>query len=44
VVVNPHSSALGPSRYEQGALAFLENLQRWCAGRPLLHEVTVTDR
>ncbi len=39
VVVTPHSSSGGDGRFARGADLFAENLQRYAAGEPLLHEV-----
>ena len=39
VVVTPHSSSGGDGRFVRGADLFAENLQRYAAGEPLLHEV-----
>jgi len=40
VVVTPHSSSGGHGRFGRGADLFAENLRRYRAGEPLLHEVT----
>jgi phosphoglycerate dehydrogenase-like enzyme len=40
VVVTPHSSAGGLGRHARLAELFVENFARYCAGRPLLHEVS----
>jgi phosphoglycerate dehydrogenase-like enzyme len=40
VVVTPHSSSGGHGRFARGADLFAENLRRYRAGEPLLHEVT----
>jgi phosphoglycerate dehydrogenase-like enzyme len=40
VVVTPHSSSGGHGRFTRGADLFAENLRRYRAGEPLLHEVT----
>jgi phosphoglycerate dehydrogenase-like enzyme len=39
VVVTPHSSSGGHGRFARGADLFAENLRRYLAGSPLLHEV-----
>jgi phosphoglycerate dehydrogenase-like enzyme len=39
VVVTPHSSSGGHGRFARGADLFAENLRRYRAGEPLLHEV-----
>ena len=39
VVVTPHSSSGGDGRFARGADLFAENLRRFAAGEPLLHEV-----
>lgn len=39
VVVTPHSSSGGHGRFARGADLFAENLRRYLAGEPLLHEV-----
>ena len=39
VVVTPHSSSGGHGRFARGADLFAENLRRYGAGEPLLHEV-----
>jgi len=39
VVVTPHSSSGGDGRFARGADLFAENLRRYTAGEPLLHEV-----
>ena len=39
VVVTPHSSSGGHGRFARGADLFAENLRRYSAGEPLLHEV-----
>jgi phosphoglycerate dehydrogenase-like enzyme len=41
VVVTPHTSSGGHGRFARGADLFAENLRRYRAGDPLLHEVTV---
>jgi phosphoglycerate dehydrogenase-like enzyme len=43
VVITPHTSALGDRRHRRAAEAFAENLRRYAAGGPLLHEVTAAD-
>jgi phosphoglycerate dehydrogenase-like enzyme len=40
VVVTPHTSSGGHGRFARGADLFAENLRRYRAGEPLLHEVT----
>jgi len=40
VVVTPHTSSGGHGRFARGADLFAENLRRYLAGEPLLHEVT----
>lgn len=40
VVVTPHTSSGGHGRIARGADLFAENLRRYRAGEPLLHEVT----
>lgn len=39
VVVTPHSSSGGDGRFARGADLFAQNLRRYAAGEPLLHEV-----
>jgi len=39
IVVTPHSSSGGDGRFARGADLFAENLRRYRAGEPLLHEV-----
>lgn len=43
VVITPHSSALGDGRHRRAAEVFADNLRRYVAGEPLLHEVTSVD-
>lgn len=43
VVITPHSSALGDGRHRRAAGAFADNLRRYCAGEPLMHEITPGD-
>ena len=43
VAITPHSSALGDGRHHRAAEVFVENLRRYLAGDPLLHEVTAAD-
>lgn len=43
VVITPHSSALGDGRHRRAARAFAENLARYVAGDPLVHEVGPDD-
>jgi phosphoglycerate dehydrogenase-like enzyme len=43
VTVTPHNSAGGLGRYPRHAELFVENLARYRAGQPLLHEVTIDD-
>jgi phosphoglycerate dehydrogenase-like enzyme len=43
VEITPHSSALGDGRHRRAAEVFAENLRRYVAGEPLLHEVAPTD-
>lgn len=44
VVLTPHDSAGGDGRFARMAAQFVENLTRYRAGDPLLHEVLGTDR
>jgi phosphoglycerate dehydrogenase-like enzyme len=43
VVLTPHSSAGGLARHARAADLFVENLERYRTGRPLLHEVRPGD-
>jgi phosphoglycerate dehydrogenase-like enzyme len=43
VVITPHSSALGDGRHRRAAYVFAENLRRYAAGEPLVHEVDPDD-
>ena len=43
VTVTPHASGRTSGRLARGADEFLENLRRWQAGGPLLHEVSPDD-
>ena len=42
VLVTPHSSSGGHGRFARGADLFAENLRRYRAGEPILHEVSGT--
>ena len=44
IEITPHSSARGDGRHRRAAEVFAENLRRYVAGEPLLHEVTPTER
>ena len=39
ITITPHGAAGGLGRFDRGAHAFAENLRRYAAGEPLLHEV-----
>jgi phosphoglycerate dehydrogenase-like enzyme len=39
IVITPHTSSGGHGRFARGADLFAENLRRYRAGEPLLHEV-----
>ena len=43
VTITPHDAAGGLGRFARGADLFLENLRRYRADEPLLHEVTADD-
>ena len=43
ITITPHNAAGGTGRFERAADLFLENLRRYRAGEPLLHEVTVDE-
>ncbi len=43
VVVTPHNSGWSPLNLERGTEVFLENLQRFAAGRPLRNRVRMRD-
>ena len=43
ITITPHDAAGGLGRYARAADLFLENLRRYEAGEPLLHEVTADE-
>ena len=43
VTITPHDSAGGIGRFARAADLFVENLRRYRAGEPLLHEVTADE-
>ncbi|HUP87584.1 MAG TPA: D-2-hydroxyacid dehydrogenase [Acidimicrobiales bacterium] len=43
ITITPHDAAGGTGRFARAADLFLENLRRYTAGEPLLHEVTAAD-
>ena len=43
ITITPHDAADGEGRFVRAADLFLENLRRWTADEPLLHEVTAAE-